>query len=255
MMNIAGMLMEKKLKNQKKNGRGESNALLTLLSLIFSISLILTITLANYEAIAFTPHYYENEFSKLGVYSAFESFGVSKEELDLKTRETLVFFKGKGELPLDFFLPDEESHMNDVRGVMGKIDVFWKASILLLITSIAAILAIFKRCGIKKAAEVFSKTAFAVTAALGIIGILMLSKINFEPLFIGFHRIFFPGGNWTFPPDSTIIMMFPEAFFQRIAARIFFFSACEILVLSLALSFCIRFRKKQSVFSSKKRKL
>ena len=232
-------------KKRKSDAKRKTDSLIILLSLIFSISLIFAIIIADYEIIAFNQDYYEMEFSKLGVYSAFESRGISKEELDFKTRETLVFFKGKGELPLDFFLPDEESHMNDVREVMGKIDAFWKASILLIIASIIAIAAIFKRSGIKKAGEVFSKTALVITTALGIIGLLMLSKINFEPLFIGFHRIFFPGGNWTFPIDSTIIMMFPEAFFQRIAARIFFFSGLSLLAAAMLFSLAAKIAEKR----------
>jgi integral membrane protein (TIGR01906 family) len=243
------MNMRKKLKRQKKNGHGKSGIILTLLSIIFSISLIFTLIIANYEAIAFNPDYYEKEFSKWGVYSAFESRGISKEELDFKTLQTLVFLRGGGELPSDFFLPDEESHMNDVKNVMRIIDVLWNALIALFISSFIAITGIFKADGIRKAARIFTKTALAMGAILGLFGILMLFKINFESVFFLFHKIFFPEGNWSFPPESTIITMFPGEFFQGISARIIFFSACEILMLSLALIFWMRFRRKQMCFS------
>lgn len=52
-----------------------------------------------------------------------------------------------------------------------------------------------------------------LTIVLFVEGLVALLLMFFwERLFIGFHQILFPGGNWSFPANSSLIQLFPESF-------------------------------------------
>jgi uncharacterized membrane protein len=61
-------------------------------------------------------------------------------------------------------------------------------------------------------------------AALLCIGIpLLLAAITalaFGPLFTFFHHVFFPQGNWQFPWNAYLILIFPEPFWIMAALLI-----------------------------------
>lgn len=54
-----------------------------------------------------------------------------------------------------------------------------------------------------------------VLVALGI-----FAAFAFDTAFELFHRIFFPEGNWAFPPTSTLIRLYPTGFFELSAAAL-----------------------------------
>jgi uncharacterized membrane protein len=42
----------------------------------------------------------------------------------------------------------------------------------------------------------------------------------FDALFTLFHEVFFPQGNWEFPPNSNMIRLYPYAFWQLTAVAL-----------------------------------
>ena len=52
----------------------------------------------------------------------------------------------------------------------------------------------------------------AVVAVFAVLG--SWAAIDFNGLFAAFHGLFFADGTWTFPSDSLLICMYPEAFWQ-----------------------------------------
>lgn len=63
---------------------------------------------------------------------------------------------------------------------------------------------------------------------------LLVGLIPFPLLFVIFHGIFFPQGNWIFPPDHMIVQIYPPHFWflmaKTLAARIFILSSAFIVV-------------------------
>jgi len=47
-----------------------------------------------------------------------------------------------------------------------------------------------------------------------IFSILAYLVLNFDSLFVNFHRIFFKGGSWIFRYSDTLIRLFPVRFWQ-----------------------------------------
>jgi uncharacterized membrane protein len=64
-----------------------------------------------------------------------------------------------------------------------------------------------------------------------IVLLLILITISFNGSFLFFHALIFPQGNWTFPFDSTIIVVFSEGFFVHAAFVSFIFSLGAGLIL------------------------
>jgi uncharacterized membrane protein len=46
------------------------------------------------------------------------------------------------------------------------------------------------------------------------------AAVAFDPLFLLFHEVFFPQGNFLFAPDSNLIRLYPEWYWQGITAGV-----------------------------------
>ena len=105
------------------------------------------------------------------------------------------------------FTESEISHLVDVNRLLTWMKAIWTITGLSLI--------------------MMGKERFLLSAQkslkLGVMlaGIVALfALIRWEAFFIGFHKLFFPQGNWAFPPDSNLLMIYPEYFWQRMAGLV-----------------------------------
>ncbi len=105
------------------------------------------------------------------------------------------------------FGPVEIRHMDDVRGLV-------QACFLLWIVSLAAGGASLFRLRQTGRAEAIGRGlwlgATITICAMAVIGIAML--VAFEPVFDGFHEIFFEPGTWQFGDEETLRRLYPDAF-------------------------------------------
>lgn len=99
-------------------------------------------------------------------------------------------------------LPQEMSHLEDVKKVLGDLFGFGLAGIVALIFIWKLNRSLLKdviRTGIK-------------TGVGGISVLLILSMVNWSWFFTQFHRTFFTEGTWQFPTKSVLIQLFPQQF-------------------------------------------
>jgi integral membrane protein (TIGR01906 family) len=103
----------------------------------------------------------------------------------------------------------EQGHMRDVRTVFTGLWLLAGASIvLLLVASLRMQRAVVWR-GVRQG-------ALTLAGAVVVIGVVAL--VAFDALFDLFHRIFFPGGSYTFDPATErLVQLFPFAFWQETA--------------------------------------
>jgi len=112
---------------------------------------------------------------------------------------------------LSFLSEDEQAHMGDVR--------------TLIYTSIVLFFLAF-----------WSSRSFGVHRFSGYGLLLMLAFLTgaalkgFSGFWEKFHHILFPQGNWSFPPDSMLIQLYPESYFF---ATSLIFAALLIMVASV----------------------
>ncbi|KKT37847.1 MAG: hypothetical protein UW26_C0024G0010 [Candidatus Collierbacteria bacterium GW2011_GWF1_44_12] len=88
-----------------------------------------------------------------------------------------------------------------------------------------------------------SSLKFGVVLA-GIVAVFAM--MSWEAFFIGFHKLFFPQGNWAFPPDSNLLMIYPEYFWQRMSGLV----TGTVLVIYGALMIAVRHHTKRSRFKT-----
>lgn len=103
----------------------------------------------------------------------------------------------------------ERGHMRDVRTVFTGLWILAAASV--------AVLVLASRRGQRAAARrAVRRGALGLAGAVAVVGIVAL--IAFDVLFELFHRIFFPGGSYTFDPATErLVQLFPFAFWQETA--------------------------------------
>ena len=104
------------------------------------------------------------------------------------------------------FSPDEQAHMRDVRVVLYGF-------LLLALVSLVFVVASLIR-GARDAARWRAVSRGGIWLIVGIVVLGVFAFVAFDTVFTLFHEIFFPGGNWSFPADSNLILVYPEAFWE-----------------------------------------
>ncbi len=167
---------------------------------------------------------YTNGFVK---YDVSQALGVSNAELDRAAGELVDYFNDPCQEFLDIDvtydsgqtapLYDEAdiSHMKDVKGVL------WLDYRLLLASAgyalLYVILAIIwrKLDGLRHLALGAKRGGIATLGLLAFLAVFAVT--SFDWFFTTFHEIFFPQGNWQFPPGDHMITMFPDGFWSDTA--------------------------------------
>jgi integral membrane protein (TIGR01906 family) len=107
---------------------------------------------------------------------------------------------------LPFYSEAEQSHMRDVRVVLYGF-------LLLALVSLVFVVASLIR-GARDAARWKAVSRGGIWLIVGIVVLGVFAFVAFDTVFTLFHEIFFPGGNWSFPADSNLIRLYPEAFWE-----------------------------------------
>jgi integral membrane protein (TIGR01906 family) len=107
------------------------------------------------------------------------------------------------------FNENELGHMLDVKNLVQALLKLWLAGIVLL-----AVLGVWAWQG-NWLQEFRRSLSLGGALAIGlVIAILAGVLLNFDTLFISFHEVFFPHGNWQFFYSDTLIRLFPVRFWM-----------------------------------------
>lgn len=101
------------------------------------------------------------------------------------------------------FRVEEQSHLRDVASLINKG--------LFLLAGLIAILGFLVFNASDKEKHTILMAPFAFLIIFFIPMLIMFS--HFSSSFMGFHKLFFPQGNFQFPVNSILIMTYPETFF------------------------------------------
>jgi integral membrane protein (TIGR01906 family) len=116
----------------------------------------------------------------------------------------------------------ESDHLHDVSGLLHKVKFIFAAVFILLsvlLTRTTHIQTIIK----------LTLLTYLLLCCL----FFVLMAMGWEHVFVGFHQLFFPQGNWAFPAESTVIQLFPEVFWQKTFALILTMPVVELLLVYL----------------------
>jgi len=110
------------------------------------------------------------------------------------------------------FTPDEYAHMADVRAVFRGAE--YAAALALFVL-------IFRAQRARRRGEALRLVRAGALIATGIVAVIgIAATVAFDPLFLLFHEVFFPQGNFLFAPDSNLIRLYPEWYWQGITAGV-----------------------------------
>jgi integral membrane protein (TIGR01906 family) len=114
------------------------------------------------------------------------------------------------------FAPDEQAHMRDVQVVLY-------AFLILAIASLAFVIVTLRRSPTDLTRwRAVARGAWGLMLGLIVVGVF--AAVAFERVFLLFHEIFFPGGNFSFAEDSYLILLYPERFWEQSALALFVFA-------------------------------
>lgn len=133
-------------------------------------------------------------------------------------QNTIDFLQGKEALKITY-TSREIAHLEDVRKVMKITNAVFYFSLL-----VCALILTSYRKNKNQALKVLKYGS--ITTIIVLIFMILAALLNFTTLFTIFHQIFFPQGNWLFPPNSLLIQTFPVTFFYSISITIFLFTFC-----------------------------
>lgn len=127
---------------------------------------------------------------------------------------------------LTIYSPNEKAHLLDVYHLLTNIKIFCLFTVLILSFISYRLIRTNRKLMLIHSFTHAGILALIMTVFIG--GLLILA---WDSLFIGFHRLFFPQGNWAFPADSILITLYPDWFWFDI----FGYYLILVLLFSLAL--------------------
>jgi len=111
-----------------------------------------------------------------------------------------------------FFTEDEVSHMADVRRVFAGAE---------LAATLAVAVVGFRLFRARRRGEAVRLARDAALAAAGLVAAVgFVAVFAFDQLFLLFHEVFFPQGNFLFAPNSNLIRLYPEWYWQGVTAGV-----------------------------------
>ena len=137
-------------------------------------------------------------------------------------RATLAYVLGEADrLPdapgtsVPLFDPAERSHLADVRDVFAGVRAVLVAALIALAWRLVRGL----RAGPRHLARLARDGAIGAAVLVGAVGVL--AAVAFEPLFMAFHLVFFPQGNFLFDPaTSNMLAVYPEPYWYGVTLRV-----------------------------------
>ena len=111
------------------------------------------------------------------------------------------------------FTPDEYAHMADVRAV------FRGAELMALLALVVAGFRVVRARGRGDALRLARAGSLIAAGIVAVVGVA--SAVAFDPLFLLFHEVFFPQGNFLFDPaTSNLLRLYPEWYWEGVTAGV-----------------------------------
>ncbi|MGA3094195.1 MAG: TIGR01906 family membrane protein [Dehalococcoidales bacterium] len=180
---------------------------------------------------------YKAGFAK---YDVGQALGLSPSELDRSARELIAYFNNPHQEFLDInvtydtgetaplFDQADILHMKDVKGLVW---VDYRLLLAAMFYSLIYVLvsSIWNKRSVRR--DLALGASWGGGATVGLLCFLgVFAVTSFDWFFTTFHEIFFPQGNWQFPPGDHMITLFPDGFWSDVTLLV------GIVTLGLALA-------------------
>lgn len=166
---------------------------------------------------------YKAGFAK---YEAGQALGLSPAELDKSARELIAYFNDPRQEFLDINVTYDTGetapllsqadilHMKDVKGLVWLDYRLLMAAAIYSAAYSVSTLIWNRRKGRHDLASGMTRGGAATVGLLVFLGVFAVT--SFDWFFTTFHEVFFPQGNWQFPPGDHMITLFPDGFWSDV---------------------------------------
>lgn len=135
---------------------------------------------------------------------------------------------------VEVFTPDEYAHLRDVRGLFTAFRV-----VAIVGAAAAAITVLAVRRRDPWAAVRLARDA-AIAAGAAVLALAAVAAVAFDPLFLLFHEVFFPQGNFLFPGDSNLLALYPDEYWSGVTLRVGLTLVALVAAIALAATATLR---------------
>jgi integral membrane protein (TIGR01906 family) len=150
----------------------------------------------------------------------------------------------------EFLTSAENAHMTDVKELFDSFFIMYMIAFGIVIGTIGVFL--YNKWW-NRLDELLGRTLRAAGWALLAICFLLTAAVllNFMQVWLIFHAILFPQGNWAFPASSTLITLYPSEFFENIVLKWLFLVTSFGIVAIILSYFLDRMRRHDQFFTQK----
>jgi hypothetical protein len=129
------------------------------------------------------------------------------------------------------FGDDERAHMADVRAVFQATKVAFVAGLVLML-------------GVLRWTDRALRTRLvrdaAIVAGVGVSLLAIGAAVAFDRLFLLFHELFFPQGNFLFAPGSNLLILYPDGYWYGVTLQIGLAFVTVAAIIAIAASATLR---------------
>jgi len=197
---------------------------------VFSVTLFIIIIFGSLNLMIFNKDFYYKEYSKNNVYEKISNNKtIAIDTTKNITTNIMKYFRSNAEL--EYFTNTEKNHMSDVKSLINIMQVVYYCAAVISIILFFYCYYTFKKEGVKFIRIITKSVLYSsIAAIIFLVSLFVMSVFYFNLLFMMFHLIFFPQGNWMFDSSSLLITLFPEQFFFDIALRIFIYALFQAII-------------------------
>ncbi|MBR4082194.1 MAG: TIGR01906 family membrane protein [Clostridia bacterium] len=202
-----------------------SKPLTTILSILLTVVLLLSVLSVAVMGIGLDPIRMADMFRRHG-----QAMFVQTDGRRLEIAQEIVDYLKFARDDLPAFQPHEQLHMADVRGI-------FRILYMLAVPGLPALAALW---GLRRkgSLRICGMTCIALLTCIG--AVLVWCAVDFDSLFLLFHRVAFTNDLWLLDPRTDLmIQLMPTPFFLEYAiliAGIFLGAAAVLAALSLVLN-------------------
>ncbi len=171
----------------------------------------IAIILSNLLILTNNSNFYETIYKKENIYQNFQS----TTQVNNATKELIGYLRGQNTLEDNIYSLQAKVHLKDVKSLLKS--AFAVNILALFVVAItASILLKYKKFRLLKRSMIIgSLTTIAIVV---IIAVSLI--VNFDFLFIKFHKLLFNNNLWLFPEEDNLIKLFPISFFTEFTKQL-----------------------------------
>ena len=171
----------------------------------------IAIILSNLLILTNNSNFYETIYKKENIYQNFQS----TTQVNNATKELIGYLRGQNTLEDNIYSLQAKVHLKDVKSLLKSAFAVNILALFVVAITASILLKNKKFRLLKRSIIIGSLTTIAIVI---IVAVSLI--VNFDFLFIKFHKLLFNNNLWLFPEEDNLIKLFPISFFTEFTKQL-----------------------------------